>query len=87
MKRAYGKLELNDYEKQVQKVYEKLKALGYAQAQKIRDGIKKSVPPKKVTSIIKQLVEEGFITEFKEQGKTFYRISRRNPSESSPLVP
>ena len=87
MKRAYGKLELNEYEKQTQKVYEKLKALGDAQAQKIRDGIKKSVPPKKVTSIIKQLVEEGFITEFKEQGKTFYRISRRNPSESSPLVP
>ena len=87
MKRAYGKLELNDYEKQVQKVYEKLKALGYAQAQKIRDGIKKSVPPKKVTPIIKQLVEKGVFIEFKQQGKTFYRISTSNPSKISPLVP
>ena len=42
IKRAYGKLELNVRELKCQKVYERLKSSGKAQAEKIRDGIKKS---------------------------------------------
>ena len=42
MRRAYGKLELNDRELKCQEIYEKKKPLGKAQAHKIHDGAKKS---------------------------------------------
>ena len=71
-----------------QKIYEKLKSLRKAQAQKIRNGVKKSFKIRsEALSVIKQLLEECFLMEFKEQEKTFYRISRRNPCENSFLVP
>ena len=82
MKRAYGKLELNVRELKCQKIYKKLKSLRKAQAQKIRNGVKKSFKIRsEALSVIKQLLEECFLMEFKEQEKTFYRISRRNPCE------
>ena len=76
MKRAYGKLELNDHELKCQKVYERVKALGEASGQKIRDGVKKSFKDSsEVTSTINELVESSVFIELQQQGKTVYRIS------------
>ena len=59
MKRAYGNLDRLPRIK-YKKVHEKLKSLGEAQAQKIRDGVKKSVESKDVSSIIEHFVRRNF---------------------------
>ena len=86
MKRAYGKLGLSADERKYQKVYEKLKSLGEAQAQKIRDGVKKSVESKEVSSIIEHFVREGIFIMFKQGGKTFYKVADKSAQHRT-LVP
>ena len=79
MKRAYGKLGLSADERKYQKVYEKLTYLKEAQAQKIRDGVKKSVESKEVSSIIEHFVRESIFIMFKKGGKTFYKVANKSP--------
>jgi len=86
MKRAYGKLGLSADERKYQKVYEKLKSLGEAQAQKIRDGVKKSVESRDVSSIIEHFVREGIFIMFKQGGKTFYKVADKSAQHRT-LVP
>ena len=86
MKRAYGKLGLNAYELKCQKVYEKLKSLKEAQAQKIRDGVKKSVESKDVSKIIEHFIREGIFIMFKKNSKTFYKVADKSPQHRT-LVP
>ncbi len=86
MKRAYGKLALSAEERKHQKVYEKLKSLGEAQAQKIRDGVKKSVESKDVSKIIEHFVREGIFIMFKKGGKTFYKVAGKSAQHRT-LVP
>ena len=86
MKRAYGKLGLSADESKYQKVYEKLKSLKEAQAQKIRDGVKKSVESKDVSKIIEHFVREGIFIMFKKGSKTFYKVANKSAQHRT-LVP
>ena len=80
MKRAYGKLELNVHELKCQKIYEKLESLRKAQAQKIRNGVKKSFKIRsEALSVIKQLVEEGFFNGVQGTGKDFLQDQQEEP--------
>ena len=86
MKRAYGKLGLSADESKYQKVYEKLKSLKEAQAQKIRDGVKKSVESKDVSKIIEHFVRGGIFIMFKKNSKTFCKVADKSPQHRT-LVP
>ena len=67
MKRAYGKLELNDRQLKCQKIYEKLKFFGKAQAQKIRDGVNKSFKiSSEATFSYQTISRRRFSMEFRE---------------------
>ena len=80
MKRAYGKLELNDRELKCQEIYEKKKPLGKAQAYKIHDGVKKSFKMSSEAIFrYQKLVEEGFFSGVQGTGKDFLRDQQEEP--------
>jgi len=74
MQRACSHIELSLEEQKAKRVYEKLKSLGAATSQNIRNLLRRHLKSAEVSQILKQLQADGVIESFKKDNVTYFRI-------------